>query len=169
MRAWPCPMFMTRRKIITQTKIGNKTRPIKAKLRNASCLWDTHQRNLRVLDFIRRSPPCPWNIVQHDYRDVNDTPSAAEMQATSSRALAVAVAHSATRTFPGELGVVIRVRIVPGQIRPPITPFAPPAPRYSSCESPASGIGRARSIPREQRSGKSEQRRGYPSPGTPLW
>jgi hypothetical protein len=57
MRAWPCPMLMTRRKIIAQTMIGNETRPIKAKLRNASCLWDTHQRNLWVLDFIRRSPP----------------------------------------------------------------------------------------------------------------
>ena len=160
---------MIRMKIIAQMMIGSETRPIKAKFRNTSSLWDTHQRDLWMLHFIRRSPPCPWNIVQHDYRDVNDTPSAAEMQATSGRALAVAVAHSATRTFPGELGVVIRVRIVPGQIRPPITPFAPPAPRYSSCESPASRIGRARSIPREQRSGKSEQRRGYPWPGTPLW
>jgi len=51
MRAWPCPMLMTRRKIIAQTMIGNETRPIKAKLRNASCLWDTHQRNFWVLDF----------------------------------------------------------------------------------------------------------------------
>jgi hypothetical protein len=72
MRAWPCPMLMTRRKIIAQTMIGNETRPIKAKLRNASCLWDTHQRNLWVLDFIRRSPPRPWNIVQHDCGNVND-------------------------------------------------------------------------------------------------
>ena len=53
--------------------------------------------------------------------------------------------------------------------RRPITPFAPPAPRCSSCESPASGIGRARSIPQEQRSDKSERTRDYPSPGTLLW
>jgi hypothetical protein len=72
MRAWPCPMIMTRRKIIAQTMVGNETRPIKAKLRNASCLWDTHQRNLWVLDFIRRSPPRTWNIVQHDCGNVND-------------------------------------------------------------------------------------------------
>jgi hypothetical protein len=72
MRAWPCPMLMTRRKIIAQKMIGNEMRPIKAKLRNASCLWDTPQRNLWVLDFIRRSPPRPWNIVQHDCGNVND-------------------------------------------------------------------------------------------------
>src|SRR5258708_7485923 len=69
---------MTRRKIIAQTMIGSETRPIKAKLRNASCLWDTHrlwdthQRDLWVLDFMRRSPPCPRNIVQHDCENVND-------------------------------------------------------------------------------------------------
>jgi hypothetical protein len=63
---------MTRRKIIAQTMIGSETRPIKAKLRNASCLWDTHQGDLWVLDFIRRSPPCPRNIVQHDCENVND-------------------------------------------------------------------------------------------------
>jgi hypothetical protein len=72
MRAWPCPMLMTRRKIIAQTMIGNETRPIKAKLRNASCLWETHQSNLWVLDFIRRSPPRTWNIVQHDCGNLND-------------------------------------------------------------------------------------------------
>jgi hypothetical protein len=78
-------MLMTRRKIIAQTMIGSETRRIKAKLRNASCLWDTHQGDLWVLDFIRRSPPCPRNIVQHDCENVNDRrripPSAAEMRA----------------------------------------------------------------------------------------
>jgi hypothetical protein len=76
----PCPgedvthrwMLMARRKIIAQMMIGNETRPIKAKLRNASCLWDTHQGKLWVLDFIRRSPPCPRSIVQHDCENVND-------------------------------------------------------------------------------------------------
>jgi hypothetical protein len=77
--------------------IGNETRPIKAKLRNASCLWDTHQRNLWVLDFIRRSPPRPWNIVQHDCGNVNDQrrnhrpPQKCGLPSKLSRALAVAV------------------------------------------------------------------------------
>ena len=97
MRAWPCPMLMTRRKIIAQTTIGNETRPIKAKLRNASCLWDTHRRSLWVLDFIRRSPPRPWNIVQHDCGNVNDQrrnhrpPQKCGLPSKLSRALAVAV------------------------------------------------------------------------------
>jgi hypothetical protein len=97
MRAWPCPMLMTRRKIIAQTTIGNETRPIKTKLRNASCLWDTHRRSLWVLDFIRRSPPRPWNIVQHDCGNVNDQrrnhrpPQKCGLPSKLSRALAVAV------------------------------------------------------------------------------
>ena len=207
MRAWPCPVFMTRRKIMTQTKIGNKTRPIKAKLRNASCLWDTHQRNLWVLDFIRRSPPPPWNIVQHDCGNINDQrrnhrpPQKCGLPPkTGSRSCRCSGPNQQHDFSAGEFSVVIRVRIIqvdppgtepsffpvrekrtvvlndvpsrirsPWQIRLPITPFAPPAPRCSSCEFPASGIGRAQSIPREQRSGKSEQRRDYPSLGTPLW
>jgi hypothetical protein len=78
------PMLMTRRKIIAQMMIGNETRPIKAKLRNASCLWDTHQGDLWVLHFIPAISAVPTNIVQHDCENVNDQrripPSATEMQ-----------------------------------------------------------------------------------------
>jgi hypothetical protein len=48
------------------------------------------------------------------------------------------------------------------------TGFAPttvPAPRCLFYESPASGTGRARSTPREQRSDRSARNQGCPSPG----
>jgi len=135
-------VLMTRRKIIAQMIIGSETRPIKAKFRNASSLWDTHQRDLWVLHFIRRSPPRPSNIVQHDCGNVNDPPSATETRGTSSRALVVAVRPTQRHDFSTrELDVVIGVRIIPAQVLPPITPFVPPAPRCSSYESPASGTG----------------------------
>jgi len=63
-------MLMTRRKIIAQTMIGNETRPIKAKLRNASCLWDTHQRYLWVLDFM----PLPDALRNSDHQAASEMP-----------------------------------------------------------------------------------------------
>src|SRR5215469_18162545 len=123
---------MTRRRIIAQMIIGSETRPIKAKFRNASSLWDTHQRDLWVLHFIRRSPPRPSNIVQHDCGNVNDPPSATEMAGyLESCSCRCGAAHSATRLFHSS-DVVIGVRIIPAQVLPPTTPFAPPAPRCSS-------------------------------------
>ena len=123
-RSGPCPMLMTKRKIISQTMIGNETRPIKAKLRNASCLWETHQSNLWVLDFIRRSPPRPWNIVQHDCGNLNDqrrnnrpARKCGLLLKTGSCSCCCSGPNQQHDFSAGEFSIVIRVRII--QVDPP--------------------------------------------------
>jgi hypothetical protein len=132
-----------------------------------------------VLDFIRRSPPRPWNIVQHDCGNLNDQRrnnrpprKCGLLLKTGSCSCCCSGPNQQHDFSAGEFSVVIRVRIIqvdppgtepsffpvrekrtvvlndvpsrirsPWQIRLPITPFAPPGPRCSSCESPASGTG----------------------------
>jgi hypothetical protein len=119
MRAWPCPMVTTRRKIITQTKIGNKTRPIKAKLRNASCLLDSHQRNLWVLDFIRRSPPPHRALFSMTAGTSTISVGSTVRRRNAGSCPCRCSAQSATRFLRGRISVVIRVRII--QADPPGT------------------------------------------------